>query len=953
MQIIYPCFALKRFNLHATFIFVLLFSLLGQNQTLKAVPAYPHPVEFEQADGSLITILLKGDEKVNWAETPDGYTILVTGEGFYEYAVKDEKGDLTFSGVRVSDVEKRSPREQELLKDLPKGLFYSERQVEMKKAVWEMRSDELSRSFPSTGERTLICILMDYQDLAFSKTQQEFHDLFNQINYTVDGATGSVKDYYLENSYGLFDLAVDVVGPYTAQYNMAHYGSTWAGARELATEAVHLANPDVDYSDYDNSGDGWVDGVYMIFAGYGEEAGGGPNTIWSHAWSIDPVQLDGVWISRYACSPELRGNSGNNITRIGVIGHEFGHILGAPDFYDTDGSGSGGQFTGTGSWDMMAGGTWNNGGATPAHHNAYTKTYLYHWATPTLLNQPAHITMNNAVEYYDSFYRINTNTPGEYYILENRHQIGFDAAIPGQGLIVYHVHKEVASSGNQINVGHPQKMYPVCAGANTDPNSNPSSYGNISSPMTPFPGTTNQTSFTDNTLPSMLSWAGENTHKPLTNIFRNHSEQTVSFDFMEGTDILTDWMHWDDGINSGSVGVGSGGVYQIATRFTPEDLEAFHGFMIHSVRVFMNDVPTEAAIKVWQGSEQDSLQEVAHQSFTPQTDSWIEVELDNPVLIDPALELWFGAEYDDPGAGVFTAGRDANTDYDGKGNLIRMNVEDMDAWVALSEYDIDGDWNIQARLVGDELNRIYFSIDGSGGALQAEADGEEIESGDGVEEGTDVLFTAIPDAGYELNEWILNGEVVEDHTGLTLEVTDVSSNIEVSVSFMGIHHLVNFEVAGNNGNLTAEVNGQEIQTGDEVQEGKDILFTAEPHEGYALKHWTLNGEVLEDELELTYVHQLEAEISLLVEFESTVGIAGLDKQTLLLYPNPAKIRLNIESGEVIENIRLLDINGNLIREIPMEGSTYTMDVGNLPPGLYLVSVLTKKGVINQRIQIVR
>jgi len=260
---------------HLLFFILLFFLSLLHTPPASAVPAYPHPVEYTQPDGRVITIQLKGDERINWAETPDGYTILANRDGFYEYAGLDEAGDLVLSGRRVSPVTTRDQEERRFLEQLDRGLFFSDRQVDMMREVWKMREEAAARSFPSTGEQTLIAILMETADVPFQKTQEDFDALFNQIGYSFDGASGSVKEYYLENSYGLFDLSVDVAGPYTAEHDMAHYGATWSGARQLATEAVHLADPDVDYADYDNSGNGWVDGVYMIFAGYGEEAGGG------------------------------------------------------------------------------------------------------------------------------------------------------------------------------------------------------------------------------------------------------------------------------------------------------------------------------------------------------------------------------------------------------------------------------------------------------------------------------------------------------------------------------------------------------------------------------------------------------------------------------------------------------------------------------------------------------
>jgi M6 family metalloprotease-like protein len=694
-----------------TFAFFVLISLVQLN--LFAVPAYPGLVEFKQPDGTIIHIFLKGDEKINWAETPDGFTILVTKNGEYQYAVKDSNDDLIFSGVTVSPAGKRTSEENALLMNLEKGLRYSNKQREMMLSVWEMKDEAVSKNFPTTGERTLLCILMQTPDVPFVRTQEEFDALFNQLNYTIGGASGSVKDYYLENSYGQFDLTIDVVGPYTASGNMSTYGS-FTGARNLIIEGINLANPDVNYADYDNSGDGSVEGVYMIFAGYGQEAGGGPNTIWSHAWSIwPPIQLDGVSISRYACSPERRGNSQSNptgqITRIGVVGHEFGHVLGAPDYYDTDGDGSGGNYQGTGQWDMMAGGTWNNGGATPAHHNPYTKTHIYNWAPQNILDEPASLTLENSVEDPGSFFRINTLTPGEYFLLENRQKIGFDEYVPGEGLVIYHVHANIGQAGNAVNASHPQLMYPISAGATTYPNSAPESYGVINSPATPFPGTTNKTSFTDFTIPGSRSWARSFTNKPITNIVHNSTHRTIGFDFME-FEYLTHWMHWDDGHNTTSVGLNGGGIYQIAARFTPEDIQSFSSSAIFGIKVYINNPATYTHVKIWQGPASDSLVNYVTEPVEQLPGQWIWVEFEEPFMINPQQELWIGAEFDDPGANVFPAGIDQTTDFDGKGNLIRMDIDDPEGWTLLSDFNISGDWNLRAMILSDEPVVDFFDI---------------------------------------------------------------------------------------------------------------------------------------------------------------------------------------------------------------------------------------------------
>jgi M6 family metalloprotease-like protein len=505
---------------------------------LIASPAYPDTIEFTQPDGTKILILLKGDEHLKWAETEDGYTLLINQKGFYEYATLNDQGDMICSGFIARNSKDRLRNENEYLSKVSKKLSFSTKQKSYARNLKQsLKSQTAANSFPTTGNLKLLCILMDFSDQPFTKAQTDFYNLFNQLNYSVDNAKGSVRDYYLENSYSQLDLSVTVVGPYRADSAMAYYGGNEADGddtnpKALITEAVKKANPDVNYVNFDNNVDGTVDGIYVIYAGYGEEAGGPDDAIWAHAWSISTLSLDGKYIKTYSCSPELRSNSGTGITRIGVICHEFGHVLGASDFYDTNYE-TGEEFEGTGKWDVMAGGSWNYGGISPAHHNGYTKTKIYNWTTLTVLSTPATLTLQSAAQNANSYYRYNTPVTGEYFLCENRQQVGFDSYLPGHGLIIYHVHKDIGTTS--INVTHPQKFYPVCANATTEPNSDPDSYGVINSGGTPFPGTSGKTAFTDGTLPSSKSWEGAITNKPVTNISENLTNKTITFDFIGGS----------------------------------------------------------------------------------------------------------------------------------------------------------------------------------------------------------------------------------------------------------------------------------------------------------------------------------------------------------------------------------------------------------------------------------
>lgn len=522
-------------NSFKSLVLVLAFILTAIGNAV-AVTAYPYPFEFTQPDGSVITIRLRGDEKVHWAETMDGYTLLNNGKDGWEYAIPDSKNDLVCSGMLAHVPQLRSAAETDLLFRTSKELRFSKNQVNTLMAVWDAKSGgENSDTFNPNGNKKLIMILIAYSDLPFTRTQSDFNALMNQVGYNVNGAVGSVKDFFLEESYGNFNITTDVVGPYTAAHDMAYYGApnpVTGGhdirAGELMTEAVQLADPDVDYSQYDNDGDGITDGVYIIYAGYGEASGASVNTIWPHAGGIG-ITLDGTYIRSYSCSNELQGTSGTNLTTIGVICHEFGHVCGSPDYYDTDYE-TDGQYDGTGSWDLMAGGSWNGtpGGNCPPHMVPIEKI-KNGWVTPLTLTTDASVSLPD-VTVNPAVFRFNTTTEGEYFLLENRQKTGFNAAVPGHGMMIYHVDENyIATAGNKINCTSHQGMFPMSGIATNANGVHLSSDAKINKPGCPWPGTSARTTFSDATIPNALSWAGGNTNSALVNI--SEASGVISFCF--------------------------------------------------------------------------------------------------------------------------------------------------------------------------------------------------------------------------------------------------------------------------------------------------------------------------------------------------------------------------------------------------------------------------------------
>jgi M6 family metalloprotease-like protein len=273
-----------------------------------------------------------------------------------------------------------------------------------------------------------------------------------------------MKDFYEENSYGLFTVSAGpggIVNWATAANNHDYYGTNvsnfdqWPGT--LVIEAVTAADSGgFDFAPYDQDGDCYVDVINIVHQGTGEEAGGPPTDIWSHRWNLNDALLDGrssageyttndpcpsggfIKVNDYVIQPETLTPGLNDMITIGVFAHEYGHALGLPDLYDTDGSSGG-----IGFWSLMASGSWNSKnklGDTPAHMDAWSK-YFLGWVQPTevsgtLTGESISEASNNA----DVYKLLNgTPTSGEYFLVENRQQTGFDAALPGAGILIWHI----------------------------------------------------------------------------------------------------------------------------------------------------------------------------------------------------------------------------------------------------------------------------------------------------------------------------------------------------------------------------------------------------------------------------------------------------------------------------------------------------------------------------------
>lgn len=502
-----------------------------------AISAYPYKVKVLTCNGKYVEIYLKGDEHLKFAKTHDGFTLISYSDEWW-YAEMSEDGYAKKSTYKLVAMEDESDDLKSFKKECPKDIipcpFMS---ANTRRSTDETRKAQTNAS-PIVGERRALVILMQFKDLPFKKKREDFEELFNEVGYSGNDALGSVRDYYQFASQGQLDYISDIYGPYTSKNPMSYYGKnnpnngSDSNPVELCIEAVSSLPSDIDYNQYDNDGDGIVDNVHIIYAGYGEEAGGSSNTIWAHEYPhrIGLKSDIGFSLAGYSCSPELRGNRGNHITNIGVICHELGHALGALDYYDTN-YGTGGEYVGTGKWDIMANGSWNDEGRVPANFNPYVRSMVFGWNPISVLeaNQNYSIpSMGTEAQEISTVYMIETGSENDYFLLENRQQIEFDEAIPGAGLMIYHVHPNIDRNNttNTVNATHPQGLYPVCASYSEPAKKK---YGNINSEECPFPGSKNVRTFSSESFPAAVAWNGSAATVSLSNITIHSSDKSVNF----------------------------------------------------------------------------------------------------------------------------------------------------------------------------------------------------------------------------------------------------------------------------------------------------------------------------------------------------------------------------------------------------------------------------------------
>lgn len=504
---------------HAAYALIASGMLVCPVQNASAVAAYPGIQRAFLADGTSISYRVVGDEYSHAFVSADGF-----------FLERDENGIMSIKGeANVEEI-------------MEKG------------KTMRVRQNIPGPSFPTTGNLRGVVLMVEFFDNSFvDGHDKELYDLImNSERYSGGGATGSARDYFVDQSMGVFTPTFDVVGPIKLSKTMQYYGGNDRYGQDknpgaMVKEACEYASAElgVDFSEYDYNEDGAVDFVYIIYAGYAESYGASSNTIWPHASDLYSLgvecEVSGKTVRKYACSSELKYVSGETIEGIGTFCHEFGHVLGLPDLYNTRSAGD----IQLGSWDIMDQGSYNNESHTPPAYSAFER-YSLGWLDLTEIDTPSECVSLEELTVNNNAYRISTPNEDEFFVLENRQQVGWDAFHAGKGLMITHiVYDSSAWASNYVNSG-------LISRVDIEEADGSQTLASASGDLYPYGG---NDMFTDYSSPSSITHDGLPTNKGVTQIQDN--EGVVTFRFMNdrlncpenllADGIGTDWfsLSWD------------------------------------------------------------------------------------------------------------------------------------------------------------------------------------------------------------------------------------------------------------------------------------------------------------------------------------------------------------------------------------------------------------------------
>ncbi len=565
---------------------------------INAAPAFPGNIEYCQPDGSRVTFTLMGDEHGSIRLSTDGYALEFDEEGWLRYAKLAADGSYAVSNAPVAhDVAHRSQAEIGYLQQLAKP----DCNVLLQKRVRESAANVQPKStFPTEGKIKGVVLLVEFQERGFTFDWDYHNRMMNEEGFSDDGATGSARDYYLDQSNGRFEIDFDVFGPIKVSKRTSYYGNntTISDAKmgNLVEEACTMASEQFGckFSDYDFDNDGKVDMVYILYAGYGENAGAPSSSIWPHKSTLTnrgiELTLDGKQIDVYACSSELAGSAGKTSSHVGILVHEFSHILGFPDLYQTNYY----YAYAVDNYDVMATGCYNNGNRTPPCYSAFER-YMLGWLEPdepSVRKDGYRLTplMDNNVAV-----RLSTSNINEYFLLENRAALKWDAHLPSNGLLISHVYYNGSTyEANAFN-NNPDQL-----GVSIVPADNVASIATENDDT--YPSLSGNNSFTDNSVPASITYGNKPIDKWVTDIRKDGDD--IVFNFMSNHEASVESLSADcawlttAGRNICLTGK-SGEVYAV---YTPDGLRVAGGSLVDEQPVSM-ELPLAGIYLVTKGTE--------------------------------------------------------------------------------------------------------------------------------------------------------------------------------------------------------------------------------------------------------------------------------------------------------------------------------------------------------------
>ena len=432
-----------------------------------AVISDRHPFCHIQPDGTTVQLMLLGDEYFHYFQTIDGVPALIDENGFAYYALHNGK-ELATSQHIAHDLDKRN-KEELVFSNHCKYVLSKE--LDNKNSLKRIKKN-VNRNFLQGGKRGSykgnkkgLVILVNFSNRQMLPSSPlEIRKMFNETGYNGNHHVGSVHDYFYDQSYGVFNLFFDVVGPVNVSRTFGYYGGNrgLTGSdnypQQMVIEACNLADSLVNFADYDWNHDGSADQVFIIYAGYGEATGGVSSTVWPHesklSYSDIELILDGIKIDTYACANELYGNSGNIMMGIGTACHEFSHCMGLPDLYDTDYSGA----FGMNRWDIMDAGSYSGPrgiGEVPCGYSAYER-YCAGWLDFEEIDKQKDYILLPLNDNPSAYVLRNQNKKDEFLTFENRQPAKWFKYVGTHtdmhGMLVVHIDYDASKwNNNKVN----------------------------------------------------------------------------------------------------------------------------------------------------------------------------------------------------------------------------------------------------------------------------------------------------------------------------------------------------------------------------------------------------------------------------------------------------------------------------------------------------------------------